>query len=150
MDAYRYTECGLDNVFIEGMNPCIDDEGEEVYYIPNPVGLHKAIAAGIVAHPKGMSGKELRFLRTEIGLTQAELGRLVHRDAQTVARWEKGITDIDSTAEAIIRKRAIEVLELEVEGATMDAISERCVPSAEPQQIRISGHDPAHYYPMAA
>lgn len=150
MTIYRYTECGLDNVFIEGMNPCTDDHGEEVYHIPNPVGLHKAIAAGIVAHPKGMSGKELRFLRTEMGMTQAELARLVHRDAQTIARWEKGITEIDAPLEALIRKLAIERLELAVQDSSIDALSEKCVPSAEAQQITIAGHDPAHYRAMAA
>jgi len=150
MTMYRYTECALDNVFIEGMNPCIDDQGEEVYHIPNPVGLHKAIAVGIVEHPKGMSGKELRFLRTEMGMTQAELAKLVHRDAQTIARWEKGTNDIDGTAEALIRKHAVEELELELEDATMDALSEKCVPTADIQQIKISGHDPNHYFAIAA
>jgi DNA-binding transcriptional regulator YiaG len=145
MAIYRYTECGLDNVFIEGMNPCIDHGGEEVYHIPNPVGLHKAIAEGIVEHPKGMSGKELRFLRTEMGMTQAELAKLVHRDAQTVARWEKGTTDFDSAAEALVRKHAVEVLGLEVEDATIDALSEKCIPTADVQQITIEGHDPSHY-----
>ena len=96
---YRYTECGLDNVFIKGIEPTIDDHGEEVHWIPNVNGLHKIIAYGIVEGGTGMSGQELRFLRTEMGLTQAELAKHVHCDAQTVARWEKGQTPIQATAE---------------------------------------------------
>ena len=143
--VYRYTECGLDNVFIEGMEPGIDDNGEEVFHVPNPNGLHKAIAEGIVAHPKGMSGKELRFLRTEMGMTQGELAKLVHCDAQTVARWEKGQWSINGTAEALVRMLAVQRLNLEAEGSTIDALSERCVPTTDPQQIYIDGHDPCHY-----
>jgi DNA-binding transcriptional regulator YiaG len=150
MTIYRYTECGLDNVFIEGMNPCTDDCGEEVYHIPNPLGLHKAIAGGIVEHPNGMSGKEMRFLRTEMGMSQAALARLVHRDVQTIARWEKGTTEIDAAAEALVRKLAIEALELDVEDATIASLSEKCVPGVEAQRITISGHDPEHYFAMAA
>lgn len=142
---YRYTESGLDNVFIEGMEPCIDDNGEEVFHIPNPNGLHRAIATGIVEHPKGMSGKELRFLRTEMGMTQGELAKLVHCDAQTVARWEKGKWPIDSTAEALVRMLAVQRLQLKVEDDTIEALSERCIPSADAQQIRINGRDPSHY-----
>ncbi len=142
---YRYTESGLDNVFIEGMEPCIDDHGEKVFLIRNPNDLHKIIATGIIKHPKGISGKELRFLRTEMGMTQGELAKLVHCDAQTVARWEKGKWAIDGAAEALVRMLAVQRLELELEGATIDALSERCVPSADAQQILIDGHDPSRY-----
>lgn len=140
---YRYTESGLDNVFIGGMEPCIDDHGEKVFHIPNPNELHKVIAKGIVAHPKGISGKELRFLRTEMGMTQAELAKLVHFDAQTVARWEKGKWTIDSAAEALVRILAVQRLELE--GNSIEALSERCVPTIDAQQIVIDGSDPEHY-----
>jgi DNA-binding transcriptional regulator YiaG len=142
---YRYTESGLDNVFIEGMEPCIDDHGESVFHIPNPNGLHKVIAEGIVAHPKGMSGKELRFLRTEMGMTQAELAKLVHCDAQTVARWEKGKWALDGTAEALVRMLAVQRLQLELENGTIDALSERCVPTTDAQQIVIDARNPDHY-----
>lgn len=150
MDAYRYTECGLDNVFIEGLPPCMDDQGDEVYSISNPVGLHRAIATGIVQHAKGMSGKELRFLRTEMGMTQAELGKLVHRDYQTIARWEKGTHELEPMAEMIIRKHAIESLDLKVEDDSVDALSERVVPGAVSQPIVIEGHNPEHYFAKAA
>src|SRR5579872_2541982 len=120
---YRYTESGLDNVFIEGLEPCTDDHGEKVYRIQNPNDLHKVIATGIVSHPKGISGKELRFLRTEMGMTQAELAKLAHCDAQTVARWEKGQGPIDSAAEALVRMLAIQRLGLETDNSTIDVLS---------------------------
>jgi transcriptional regulator with XRE-family HTH domain len=59
-----------------------------------------------------MTGPELRFIRTEMGMTQAELAKVVHHDAQSVGRWERNEFPIDQTAEALIRLLAIEKLEL--------------------------------------
>jgi DNA-binding transcriptional regulator YiaG len=148
MEAYHYTESGLDNVLIYGMMPCIDDDGDEVVTIPNIVGLHRTIAEQIVEHQAGMSGKELRFLRTEMGMTQAELAKVVHHDAQSVARWEKSECPLDPVAEALIRLLAIQRLRLKVDLGTIEELSERCITAAKPQPILIDGHDPKHYAPM--
>lgn len=145
MKQYRYTECGLDNVFIEGMSPCVDDDGDEVYCIPNMIGLHKAITLAIIGQNGAINGKELRFLRTEIGLTQAELAKIVHRDTQTVGRWERNETPIEPAAEALIRLLVKEKVGSGTEDISVADISERCTPTAKPQEIRIDGHDPTHY-----
>ncbi len=142
---YHYKESGLDNVMVEGLPSCVDDEGDEVFTVPNVNGLHLAIATGIVEHAAGMSGAEMRFLRTEMGLTQAELASIVHHDGQSVGRWERGETPIDPAAEALIRLLAIERLHLPIDGKTIADISARCVPSAKPQQIVIDGSNPAEY-----
>lgn len=136
MSEYRYTECGLDNVIIEGMKPTVDDDGDEVISIPYVAALHRAIAEGIIRHRKGMSGAELRFLRTEMGMTQAELARLVHRERLTLGRWERGEIELDGTAEALIRLKAAEALGIEL-NERVDQLSEWCVPSAETQSIII-------------
>jgi DNA-binding transcriptional regulator YiaG len=145
MEAYHYTECGLDNVLIQGMVPCKDDEGDDVFAIPNILSLHKVIAESIIGRSAGMSGQELRFIRTEMGLTQAQLAKVVHHDTQSVGRWERSEFPIDQTAEALIRLLAIEKLGLKADGKTVTELSERCVPSAASKQIVIDGHDPMHY-----
>lgn len=145
MEAYHYKECGLDNVLIKGMVPCKDDEGDEVFAIPNVLGLHKVIAETIVSREAGMTGPELRFIRTEMGMTQAELAKVVHHEAQSIGRWERNEFAIDQTAEALIRLLAIEKLALQLGGETVSELSERCVPSAASKQIVIDGHDPSHY-----
>jgi DNA-binding transcriptional regulator YiaG len=148
MEAYHYTESGLDNVMVFGMVPCLDDDGDEVVTIPNITGLHRAIAKEIVTHMAGISGKELRFLRTEMGMTQALLAKVVHHDAQSIARWEKSDCPIASTAEALIRLLAIQHLKLDVEPEPIEELSERCIASAAPQPILINGNDPYHYRRM--
>lgn len=87
---YRYTECGLDNVIVHEMNVIVDDAGDEVYCVPNIMLLHKVIAHCIITRSHGIRPEELRFLRTEIGLTQAELAQIVKKDHQTIGRWERG------------------------------------------------------------
>ena len=146
---YRYTASGLDNVTLVGMTNVCDDDGDECITIPNINGLHKAIAAAIVSHPRGMSGKELRFLRTLMGKTQAELGAEVHREGLAVGRWERGEQPLDPNAEAVIRVMAKEYLSLKLD-AKMDEITGWCVQTAETQPIMIDASNPDSYRPLAA
>ena len=136
MTAYHYVECGLPNVFVHGLEPFVDDEGDAVIQIDAINELHREIARGIVKHEGGMSPQELRFLRTEIGLTQSELARLLHCDRQSIGRWERGETPIDPRAETIIRQHVVDVLELEDEGG-IAVLAHRSVPTAQTQPIDI-------------
>jgi len=149
MGEYRYTECGLDNVLIEGMNVLVDDGGEKAITIPNINALHRVIALGIVRKKNGISGKELRFLRTEMGMTQAELAAMVHREPLAISRWERGEIDIDNNAEVLIRMAAMQHLELP-QDATVQEISGWCVPTAKSEPLVIDGSDTSNYQLKAA
>ncbi len=140
MNSYHYIECGLNNVYIQGLEIVTDDEGDEVITIPNVYALHRAIALGIVSHESSMSGDELRFLRTEMGYTQAELATLVHHDKQTIGRWERSEFEIVGSAEAIIRRLSIEKLKLDAQEG-IDELSKRSIPSAINQPITIQKLD---------
>jgi DNA-binding transcriptional regulator YiaG len=146
---YHYTECGLDNVQLENVAVITDDDDEEVCEISNIVGLHRVIAACIIHHSRGISPKELRFLRTEMGMTQAELAEIVKKDHQTVGRWERGETMIDPNAEAVIRLLATERLKLD-RAESVEELARHCVPAAEVQVITIDAGDPRHYRPLEA
>nr|WP_010400346.1 helix-turn-helix domain-containing protein [Paracoccus sp. TRP] len=141
MNAYHYTESGLANVYIEGLDPMIDDEGDEVIQIPAINELHRAIAQGIVCHKKGMSPEELRFLRTEMGLTQAELAQLVHRDKQSVGRWERGECPMEGAVETVVRSLAIERLKLDSVPGGVEGLAKSSVQTAEVQPININHRD---------
>jgi DNA-binding transcriptional regulator YiaG len=149
MNQYRYTSSGLDNVLLEGLAVCQDDEGETCVTIPNINQLHTVIAKSIITRRTGMSGKELKFLRSLMGMTQAELAKVVNRDAQTIGRWERGEFDNDPNAEALIRLVAAERLSLSID-APIEDLSGWCVQSADTQAIRIDASDPTHYKPVAA
>lgn len=149
MREYRYTECGLNNVIIRGAETAIDDDGEEMYTIPNINGLHRVIAHSIITREHGIAPEELRFLRTEMGLTQAELAELVKKDHQTVGRWERGETPIDQNAELVVRMVAAERLAIAPQVSVED-LARRCVPTAHATLIAIDGSDPQHYRQLAA
>ncbi|TFF19124.1 helix-turn-helix domain-containing protein [Jiella endophytica] len=140
MTRHHYVESGLDNVYIEGIAVERDANGEEMVTIPAVNQLHRIISVAIISHPKGISGPELRFLRSEMGLTQAELAAIVHRDKQSIGRWERNEIEIDPTAETLIRRMAIEKLKLPVD-VGIELLAQRSVPTAEAQPITIRAAD---------
>jgi len=143
---YRYDECGLDNVMLMGLEVCQDDEGEDVITIHNINALHRAIVEGIARKRTGITGRELRFIRTELGITQAELADVISKDVQTVGRWERGEFPIDSTAETVIRVMALQ----HVEGA-LPAVQEMAgwsVASSGEPPILIDATNPNDWKPL--
>lgn len=149
MTDYRYTECGLDNIIIRGINFLKDDAGERVITIKNVAGLHRAIATAIITKPASMTGKELKFLRTEMGLTQAELAAIVHREPLAMSRWERGeVEQIDTNAETLIRLHAREVLGLDIDASVRD-IAGWSVPTAISPPLEIDGSNPNNYRPLS-
>lgn len=102
-EPYAYTVCGLDNIFLLNGYQISYHDGEESVSVIDVDGLHRAIGRHLVLHRKGLSPKEVRFLRKTMDLTQAELARKLGNDAQSVARWEKGTCQIPGTAEKLLR-----------------------------------------------
>ena len=148
MNEYRYTESGLDNVIIQGAHVLVDDAGNSCVTIPNVNGLHKAIAQAIVHRHSAMSGRELQFLRTEMGMTQAELAAIVHREPLAISRWERDEIGTDSNAETLIRLHATERLGLS--HIPVAEVAGWCIPTAQTRPLVIDGSDPDNYQPKLA
>jgi len=146
---YHYRECGLDNVFVIGVKSMVDDDGELVVSIPKVNQLHKAISIDLVCKPAMLSGKEIRYLRTEMGMTQGELAEFIHRDHQTIGRWERGECPVEATADTLLRLLAIEKLRLPLK-ARVQEISRRSVECATSELIEIDGRDPGKCRPLKA
>ncbi|OYU33753.1 hypothetical protein [Novosphingobium sp. PASSN1] len=86
---YHYQECGLRNVWlVNGYDMHTTPYGDGVS-IHDIEGLHRAIARGLVNKAAKLTGSELRFLRKEMGLSQAKLALILGNEDQTVALWEK-------------------------------------------------------------
>ena len=103
LKRYHYTECGLDNVYLIGGFAYIDTPRGRAVQIKDIDGLHRAIGRTLVREKKDLNGREFRFLRHELNMTQQSLALLLGVDAQTVARWEKGRSQITGPAQALIR-----------------------------------------------
>jgi putative transcriptional regulator len=102
-ERYQYRECGLDNIWLHGGVRLEKEDGDEFLYIEDQDELHRVIALSIVERGDRMTGRELWFLRQELGLSQVQLARLIRQDVQAVARWEKGKSRLPGAADRLIR-----------------------------------------------
>lgn len=107
-EALHYKECGLDNVYLLNGFNVEEYEGEEYVSIADSDGLNKAIGLFIVMHRKAPSGREIRFLRNEMDMSQAQLADILGVSDQSVARWEKG--ESETPGPAILALRVLFVL----------------------------------------
>lgn len=89
MSRYHYTQSGLDNVWLENGFRVLESPYGRGVAIDDVPGLHRVIGAALVEKAQKLSGKEFRFLRVEMELSQAKLGELLGKTAQSVALWEK-------------------------------------------------------------
>jgi len=102
---YHYTECGLDNIYLlNGHDPVETPRGIGVM-IQDVDGLHLAIGRMLVREKRDLRGREIRFLRHELNLTQQNLALVLRVNVQAVARWEKEQTKegIPGPAQGLIR-----------------------------------------------
>ncbi|MDF2120112.1 hypothetical protein PY365_31580 [Roseiarcaceae bacterium H3SJ34-1] len=100
---YHYTECGLDNIYLLDGFEIEEVDGEEFVSVHDVDGLWKAIGLNLVANRKTFSPTEIRFIRSQMDKTQAELASLLRVDDQTVARWEKKKCKIPGPADLALR-----------------------------------------------
>lgn len=102
-ETYQYRECGLNNVhLLNGFTVKQTKHGETVT-IHDMDGLHRVIGSYLVRERKTLIGREVRFLRHELGLSQKKLGEWLGKSGQTIARWEKGKGNVDGPADRLLR-----------------------------------------------
>ena len=109
-ELLHYTACGLDDVYLVSGYEIKKTHYGDGIAIKNLDELNNAIGSYLVTEKRDLSGKELRFLRKQLDLTQGELGQLMELSDQQVARWEKDKCGIKGAAASIIRFLYIEHL----------------------------------------
>ena len=102
-DTHHYRECGLTNIHLLNGFTCKETRHGRVVSIQDMDGLHRAIGTHLAKEKRALTGAELRFFRIELGLSQTMLGMLLGKTGQSVARWEKGQSRIDATADRVVR-----------------------------------------------
>jgi DNA-binding transcriptional regulator YiaG len=100
---YHYAECGLDNIYLHNGYDESELDGEEYISIDAINELHATIGGLLVDKNTALSPSEFRFLRTELNLSQKALGAVMDVDSQTIARWEKGSTQIPRASDIVLR-----------------------------------------------
>jgi transcriptional regulator with XRE-family HTH domain len=99
----HYKACGLDDVYLFNGFKVETIDGEEYVTIEDLDGLWKAIGLYLVTMRKELAPKEIRFLRHHMNFTQAELAARMRVTDQTVARWEKGVSNMPGPEDLLLR-----------------------------------------------
>jgi DNA-binding transcriptional regulator YiaG len=79
------------------------DCSDEVTGIPDMQGLVHATAVYRALNPVRLSGKEVRFMRRALDMTQAEFGKVMDLSAEHVSRWETGARGTGCASEKLMR-----------------------------------------------
>ncbi len=86
---YHYTACGLDNVWLtNGYVEKATAYGNSVAILKADE-LHQILGRELVRKKAKLTGKELRFLRVQMGLSQAGFASLQGVTEQAVSLWER-------------------------------------------------------------
>ena len=85
----KYKESGLDNVTLNGVSYSKCDKCGEEYYGYGDLGkLHATIARLLIIKRGVLSGKEVRFLRTYLGLSTSFFAKLTGYTVEHISRIE--------------------------------------------------------------
>lgn len=106
---YHYTQCGLTNVWLSnGFKEKITPYGKGVS-IEDADGLHRVLALALTEKQGRITGKELKFLRLVIGISQESLGKMLGAGEQSVSLWER-TGKVPQTTDSLTRLLVLEKL----------------------------------------
>ena len=102
--SYHYTESGLSNVYLLGIDvyECADCSAERPL-IPRMKELHEVIASTLIDKPAPLLGEEIRYLRKWMGLQSAKLARWVGVTPEFISNVEHGRKNLGTPADRLIR-----------------------------------------------
>ena len=95
-EPYHYIQCGLDNVYLRNGFTCVDSRYGKGISIKDVEGLHRIIGQFLTNKTDILTASEIRFLRTELDMSQKRLGELIGKDPQTIGYWERSRGSIPS------------------------------------------------------
>lgn len=106
---YHYTDCGLNNVWLEnGYNTVKTPYGKAVS-IEDADSLHALIATDLTKKEGRLTGKEFRYLRTLLCVSQKSFAEMQGLSEQAVSLWER-TGKVPKSADTTIRMLALETL----------------------------------------
>lgn len=110
----KYQHFALNNLFLaNGYIETHSEYGIEREY-EREDELEQCIRRIVLRKPEPLRGWDLRFLRRGIELSQADFGKTIDRDAQTIARWEKSAEPIPKFVDLMVRARFAERFEPQI------------------------------------
>ncbi len=102
-ETYHFKECGLPNVYLQGVEVERCRNGHRRLLVPNLAGLHRAIALAIIAQKRLLAGREIRFLRKHLGWSGQDFARRMGLTNSQVSRWENDHEAIGAQSDRLLR-----------------------------------------------
>jgi putative zinc finger/helix-turn-helix YgiT family protein len=106
--AYRYKECGLDNITVRNITVyTCGNCGAVVPEIPAIGELHRSIALSLIHKQTQLTGAEIRFLRKMAGMTPKDMSDALGVHPTSLCKWETGERKPAKKTDASIRLIAL-------------------------------------------
>ncbi len=107
-ENYRYTESGLDNVILLGVEVrrCPSCGLSEVV-LPRLEELHRTITRTVATGSSPLRPQEIRFLRKYLGYSGADFARVIGVSPETLSRWENGKAEPSRMVDLLLRYMAL-------------------------------------------
>ena len=83
----------------------------EIVAIPDMDGLAYATAISRALNPVRLQGREVKFMRRALDMTQAEFAKAMDLAAETVSRWENDARGIGGACEKLTRHNVCALLQ---------------------------------------
>ena len=132
----KYQHFALDNLYLaNGYREMQTSHGIEREY-DREDELEQCVRRVLLRKSGLLRGWDLRFLRRGLELSQADFGKMVDKDAQTVARWEKSAEPITKLVDLMIRARFAERFEPEIKTAELLRFIDGAAPTL-PNKIQL-------------
>lgn len=100
---YCYTESGLENVWLDDVEIFECTCGEKFALISEIPKLHVRIGKDLLMKQGQLSGREIRFLRKNLGLKSKDFAELLMVTNITLSRWEHGEITPTRSMDRLIR-----------------------------------------------
>ena len=104
---YHYTDSGLNNVWLENGFNVVDTPYGKGVSIDDADGLHALLATDLTKKPGRLTGKEFRFLRSMLCLSQQSFANMQGVTEQAVSLWER-TGKVPKPADAMMRMLLLE------------------------------------------
>ena len=105
---YHFERCGLDNVFLAGIDLHICDRCNFAYpIIPRIQDLHRTIASILIEKRAALEGQEIRYLRKWIGMEAQAFAEILGLRPEHLSKVENGKLPLGAAAERLTRVYAM-------------------------------------------
>jgi putative zinc finger/helix-turn-helix YgiT family protein len=99
----------LNAVVVQRCSSC----GDELIGIPDMQGLARAAAMVRALNPVRLGGKEVRFIRRALDMTQKEFAEKMDLSHEHVSRWENDHNGVGGMSEKLMRHNVCALLQIE-------------------------------------